>query len=65
MSVIKDYPYIFNAVAFDKISMEWMVVARLSQTLKVQLDMLFILRNFLTNAEVAMKILSLDPLCRV
>ena len=25
----KDYPYIFNAVAFDNISMEWIVVARL------------------------------------
>ena len=25
----RDYPYIFNAVAFNKVSMEWMVVARL------------------------------------
>ena len=25
----KNYPYIFNAVAFNKVSMEWMVVARL------------------------------------
>lgn len=25
----KDYPYIFNAVAFDTVSMEWIVVARL------------------------------------
>ena len=25
----KDYPYIFNAVAFDKVSMEWMVIGRL------------------------------------
>ena len=25
----KDYPYIFNAVAFNKVTMEWMVVARL------------------------------------
>lgn len=24
----KDYLYIFNAVAFDKVSMEWMVIAR-------------------------------------
>ena len=23
----RDYPYIFNAVAFNKVSMEWMVVA--------------------------------------
>ena len=25
----RDYPYIFNAVAFNKVSMEWMVVTRL------------------------------------
>ena len=25
----RDYPYIFNAVAFNKVSMEWVVVARL------------------------------------
>ena len=25
----KDYPYIFNAVAFDKVSMQWIVVARI------------------------------------
>ena len=25
----KEYPYIFNAVAFDKVSMEWVVVARI------------------------------------
>ena len=25
----KDYPYIFNAVAFNKVTMEWMVVARI------------------------------------
>ena len=24
-----DYPYIFNAVAFDKVSMQWIVVARI------------------------------------
>ena len=25
----RDYPYIFNAVAFNKVSMEWVVIARL------------------------------------
>ena len=35
----KDYPYTFNAVAFDKVSMECMVVARLRLDSQTQLLM--------------------------
>ena len=57
----RDYPYIFNTVAFNKVSMEWMVVARLRLDAQSASTYALAFKRYMKSANYLTRNLNLDP----